>query len=822
MHSGNAPVISADAAIAMGDQSSPSKAKTTHRKRRARIRREKKSSVSDDAATTSPSNNTDTKAQRQVYILICTALVLFLISTFVLVGMIPDPSAHTTTDDAMAGAGVHNAAMTMDIPKQGLSASNDKINMDKTDDKRSSSTSHLRPRRDKVIYTKPDSLPASISLNTIAEDGKHNRVVADAHHMHKSSAEEYIKSKQIRLEDTVSKYKAHNDNQNQGSIVVVGDNSKPASTPQLESGYNKKSKPAQPEGQSMATNTDDHEGDDDGDDDEEEGAPSSDNDDEPQPRIIHILETRFMQNQPNLIQLAKARLLLLKTICLPTVIHQTAWGQFVWIIRTDPQLHSEIKQDLVTMLDEAGALVKKDNNSNKHGQEKEHALTYVIGSNDNYIVANSTTLSPGIIPFDIRGMLSHALSNPQTIFAGKLSSMQMLYNEISTPRINKDVIMWTRLDADDGLNIKYMRYIQSQAVRYFLPQLYPKDIAEEYVDTIEDEVAAAANAGEAESGDEKSGDEKQQGAEENDDKSEASNDEESAGEEGSENDDDEASGDEGAANDSQNRRLPDNDIVSNRKPEKPRTLEKAGDKRDFLEGDDDGEEEEENDDTEEEVREPPTMIQNNYTSPQWTYWCAGRNIDWFLTDPIHDRDHKNGTVYPVIHVNMCVTPGVTVALRGSFDPLHVPRLDHDKIASYLRLRGGGLCHRTGLAVYNELDSDDGVGEEVDDGSCFHMVTAGVSAVRSRTPTSAGMMGVHPDITQLGLMKQFPTLGRSMWRSTGRDFHISNKDLLETNAYFSEHVYDIAEENASGQCTAGHSCKVRSFVVVSTKRFCCAC
>ena len=49
------------------------------------------------------------------------------------------------------------------------------------------------------------------------------------------------------------------------------------------------------------------------------------------------------------------------------------------------------------------------------------------------------------------------------------------------------------------------------------------------------------------------------------------------------------------------------------------------------------------------------MIKNIYKPPEWSYWCAGRNLDWFITDPVHDPQHKNGTVYPVIHVNMCVT-----------------------------------------------------------------------------------------------------------------------------------------------------------------------
>ena len=121
-------------------------------------------------------------------------------------------------------------------------------------------------------------------------------------------------------------------------------------------------------------------------------------------------------------------------------------------------------------------------------------------------------------------------------------------------------------------------------------------------------------------------------------------------------------------------------------------------------------------------------------------------IDWFLTDPIHDQLHNNGTVYPVIHANVCVTPGVTVAIHGSFDPMQVPRLDHDKIISYLRPRGGRICSRSGLSVFNTSDMENSSIENMerideDDGSCFHMVNVGISALRSRTPTSAGMLGV---------------------------------------------------------------------------------
>eukprot|EP00956_Cyclotella_meneghiniana_P015904 scaffold24738_cov74-Cyclotella_meneghiniana.AAC.4 len=101
-------------------------------------------------------------------------------------------------------------------------------------------------------------------------------------------------------------------------------------------------------------------------------------------------------------------------------------------------------------------------------------------------------------------------------------------------------------------------------------------------------------------------------------------------------------------------------------------------------------------------------------------------------------------------------------------------------------------------------------EEPDDGSCFHMVNAYYFAsVRSRTPTSAGMLGIAPDDTQMMLVKKQPILTYAMWVLMVREFGISNKALIKANDYFAKHVYDIAEENARGQCTQGHSCKTSS-------------
>lgn len=66
-------------------------------------------------------------------------------------------------------------------------------------------------------------------------------------------------------------------------------------------------------------------------------------------RLVTVVLSRFMQFQPNLLFLGKARLLLFETFCLPTMVHQTS-QKFVWLIRTDPQLDPSILQPLQQML----------------------------------------------------------------------------------------------------------------------------------------------------------------------------------------------------------------------------------------------------------------------------------------------------------------------------------------------------------------------------------------------------------------------------------------------------------------------------------------
>ena len=673
--------------------------------------------------------------KRQISIIISSALVLFLASTFFLVAMLPSPNEQRFPAIVIRSP-VTNIFVRSDdkssSSQQLLRHQKESLGGGKSYASTPISRSNIAAQRKETTRLTKESIAAqtNIQADRSSGEGSSQNEIGDD--------DEISSDKSEAVAETTDPAKDEGDNQNE-----IGDDDDEISKTEIggdDDGVSSDKSEAVAETTDSANdeaNSQNNIGDD---DDEISADENSQNDmydddeksiDESQtlgdhPRIIHILETRFMQDQPNLVELANARLHLFKTICLPSVIHQTAWGNFVWIIRTDPELQDEIKKELIHILNDAGALTNKDEDG------KEKTLTYVIGSNDNYVVSNVTALY--VRPFDIRAMLSDTLSNPETIFAGKTTSIKELLDEVSQPRFKKDVVIWTRLDADDGLNIAILQYLQDEAIRYFIPEQFPRKILTEIPEETPGRLIALA-AGIPR----KMLDKREKKIE---------------------------------------KKKRENAIAAGLPTKAPKSDEQR-------------------------------IITNVYTPPQWSYWCAGRNLDWFVTDPVHDPQHKNGTVYPVVHVNMCVTPGVTIALRGSFDPQQIPRLDHDKIIPSLRPYGGGLCERTGRSVF-DINEGGIRGYQVDDGSCFHLVTVGIAAIRSRTPTSAGMLGVNPDFTQREYIKKQGNLTGIMWKSMFSDFFIRDRQLVETNLYFADHIYDIAEENARGQCTTGHSCKVCAY------------
>lgn len=140
--------------------------------------------------------------------------------------------------------------------------------------------------------------------------------------------------------------------------------------------------------------------------------------------ILHIVTTRFMQHQSELLELGWARMALFETFCLPTMIRQQA-NNFIWFVMTDPNLHADLLQRLRTLL-------------------SPYPHFYLVSSNTMVVVPqNLTAGSP---------------KRDNFILTGDLDTLSMKMFDFHRP-----LLLETRLDADDGLHETTLLEIQTVA-----------------------------------------------------------------------------------------------------------------------------------------------------------------------------------------------------------------------------------------------------------------------------------------------------------------------------------------------------------------------
>jgi Putative rhamnosyl transferase len=146
-------------------------------------------------------------------------------------------------------------------------------------------------------------------------------------------------------------------------------------------------------------------------------------------KVLHVVLTRFMQDQPNLVHLARARLLLFQTVCLPSMIQQST-SQFLWIILTDPNLDLEIRRTLCEIV-------------------KPYPNFIILGTN-RQIQGETFRSSLG----------QHFLQVP--LFSGSIVKLRQAY-------LIRDSIpmLQTRLDADDALHKDFLELLQLEALKLF-------------------------------------------------------------------------------------------------------------------------------------------------------------------------------------------------------------------------------------------------------------------------------------------------------------------------------------------------------------------
>ena len=148
--------------------------------------------------------------------------------------------------------------------------------------------------------------------------------------------------------------------------------------------------------------------------------------------ILHVVTSRFMQGQHTLNTLAKARLLLFETFCLPTMMNQNV-DNFLWFVMTDPNLDPDLLQQLKSLLE------RRPN-------------FYLVASNDKLLTPSNLT---SILSMEQEAPDDKPAMHQRLLMTGDI---ELLRKQMFDP--NRSLLLETRLDADDGLHFDTLSQLQ--------------------------------------------------------------------------------------------------------------------------------------------------------------------------------------------------------------------------------------------------------------------------------------------------------------------------------------------------------------------------
>ena len=176
---------------------------------------------------------------------------------------------------------------------------------------------------------------------------------------------------------------------------------------------------------------------------------------------------------------------------------------------------------------------------------------------------------------------------------------------------------------------------------------------------------------------------------------------------------------------------------------------------------------------------------------QWKYWCVRRHLAWHWAIPSEkQKKYVAGSLMGSQNANLCITPGITVAFPVGTSESNVPVFaHHELIPRIANLPPEQMC-----SVSSESPCLDFVQKH------------SFEAIRSRTPTSAGMLAVLVETPELDPGDAW--LEYALWDVLHDSFGLSRVQIIWMQSYLTQHLQQIGQDNLRGQCTTGHSCKVR--------------
>jgi hypothetical protein len=195
----------------------------------------------------------------------------------------------------------------------------------------------------------------------------------------------------------------------------------------------------------------------------------------------------------------------------------------------------------------------------------------------------------------------------------------------------------------------------------------------------------------------------------------------------------------------------------------------------------------------------------DFEPPTWRIWCAGRHVEWQFHTPWESSTAISdcGSIVTLQFVG-CITAGLTTGYssrgRNTF-----PNTKHESLHVSVP-----DCGTSGSSTMQS--------------NCLSFLQLTPTALRARTPTSAGMLNVlwHQKNHTSRMTKNY-LAGASkqhifqerLWLVVDQVFGFSQETAREVRQYLQHHMRAIAHDNLQGQCTEGHSCKNTSQELLQT-------
>jgi hypothetical protein len=179
---------------------------------------------------------------------------------------------------------------------------------------------------------------------------------------------------------------------------------------------------------------------------------------------------------------------------------------------------------------------------------------------------------------------------------------------------------------------------------------------------------------------------------------------------------------------------------------------------------------------------------------QWKLWCASQHFEWQYHTATDSIDPSSGLLISMKDSG-CISAGLTLGYTEGLTVHDLPPIKHQNLGHSLP-----SCQNQDLR-------------------CLDFINLLPTALRARTPTSAGMMNVLLGRNQKvnkryyrGAIQQ-ETLQNQMWTMVVPRFGFAQEQASQLRTYLTKHLAAIAKDNLKGQCSDGHSCKDVSKMVL---------